>query len=130
VPPDDLSHYAQFPTGRRRGEQAWRDRLDQIHADFPSVDADAHSWLDDEQFIPLMRDVIAVGLRDPHARGHPRPPTPEEARVEWARLVTAVTGSPPEPPEPRPPRRAPNITHPGRGQFREQTEQFGWLGRA
>ena len=71
--------------------QRERDRLQQIADDWPSVHTDAHDWLaDDDRFVRLVRDIIAVSLQEPGRMG-PRPaPTPDQARAEWARLVAAL----------------------------------------
>lgn len=109
----DLTAYGPIPHGPGYGTRR-RDRLARIREDFPSVTMDAHEWLqDDDRFVRLVRDMIRTGLADPRAIGPRSAPTPDQARAEWTRLVTAATGQPPQRPETppwstrrRPPREA------------------------
>lgn len=90
----DFSHYQR--TGRTETADQWQRRLKQIEADFPGILDQAAVWVldDDEAFVRLARDLIAVGLAVPGRLG-PRPrPAPADARREWERLTDAATRTP------------------------------------
>lgn len=105
----DLTGYTRVDRGP--GYQARSsERLEHIARDYPSVTADAHTWLaNPDSFTRLARDVITIGLAEPGRMGPRVNPDPDDARADWHRLTEAVRVHLPEPepqpePEPAPPK--------------------------